>query len=133
MVTKAREFRYAVELDESGTLRTEDDTPLDPPAAWSPEHLLLAALARCSLDSLRYHARRAGIEVTQTSGSAGALATKRESDGRYAIVEAELALDVRLEPHPEADALAELLAKAERDCWVGASLVAKPSYTWTVA
>jgi hypothetical protein len=26
--------------------------------------------------------------------------------------------------------VAELLAKAERDCFVGASLVAKPSYTW---
>ncbi|HEY5059196.1 MAG TPA: OsmC family protein [Gaiellaceae bacterium] len=133
MVTKPKEFRYAIELRESGTLHNENETPLDPPEGWSPEHLLLAALVRCSLDSLRYHAKRAAIAVSGASGSAAARATLRESDGRYAIVEAELALHVRLEPPPDPDRLAELLAKAERDCWVGASLVAKPSYVWDVA
>jgi uncharacterized OsmC-like protein len=133
VVTKPKEFRYAIELRESGTLHNEHDTPLDPPQGWSPEHLLLAALVRCSLDSLRYHAKRAAIEVAGARGAAAALATLRESDGRYAIVEAELALHVRLEPPPDPDRLAELLAKAERDCWVGASLVAKPTYSWDVA
>jgi hypothetical protein len=56
--------------------------------------------------------------------------TKRESDGRYAVVEAELELAVEIAPEP--DDLGELLAKAERDCFVGASLTAKPSYRWTV-
>ena len=133
MSVGSREFRYAIELAESGTLSTEDGTTLAPAAAWSPEHLLLAALVRCSLDSLRFHARRAEVELTAASGSAGALVTRRASDGRYAVVEAELELDVRLEPLPAGERLAELLAKAERDCFVGASLAAKPRYTWNVA
>jgi organic hydroperoxide reductase OsmC/OhrA len=133
MAAGAREFRYTIELAESGTLSTENGASLDPADAWTPEHLLLAALARCSLDSLRHHARRAGSELAAAAGSAGALVTKRESDGRYAVVEAELTLDVRLEPLPDGHALAELLAKAERDCFVGASLAAKPSYTWNVS
>ena len=107
--------------------------PLDPPEAWTPEHLLLAAVVRCSLDSLRHHAKRAGIEVARAAASAHALVTRRESDGRYAVVEAGLTLGVELEPRPDGDALAELLARAERDCFVGASLTAEPSYTWNVA
>ena len=67
---KAKEFRYAVDLDEGGSLRAEDGTPLDADPAWSPEHLLLAALVRCSLKSLGYHARRAHIEVSDAHGSA---------------------------------------------------------------
>jgi hypothetical protein len=39
---------------------------------------------------------------------------------------------VKLVPQPEPDALAELLALAERDCFVGSSLTAKPSYLWVV-
>jgi uncharacterized OsmC-like protein len=132
VITRPKEFRYAVEFDE-GSFRTEDETRLDLPEAWSPEHLLLAALVRCSLHSLHYHAKHDGIEVPHARASARSLATKRESDGRYAIVEIELVLDVRLEPPPDPDGLAELLAKAERDCWVGASLTAKPSYVWNVA
>jgi hypothetical protein len=59
------------------------------------------------------------------------MVTKRESDERYAMVEAEVALDVRQRPSPGEDELAELLAKAERDCFVGASLTVKPAYRWT--
>ena len=57
MAVKAKEFRYAVDLDEGGSLRAEDGTPLDADPAWSPEHLLLAALVRCSLKSLRHEPR----------------------------------------------------------------------------
>jgi hypothetical protein len=42
----------------------------------------------------------------------------------------ELALKLELEP--EADTLAELLTLAERDCFVGSSLTAKPRYRWVV-
>ena len=44
----------------------------------------------------------------------------REDDGRFAFVEIEVRLDVELTPAP-AD-LEALLAKAERDCFIGASL-----------
>jgi organic hydroperoxide reductase OsmC/OhrA len=131
MPTRAKEFRYAVDLLEGGALRTEDGVPLGEGPEWTPEHLVLAGLIRCSLESLRFHARRGGIEVAGATGSARAMVTKRESDERYAMVEAEVALDVRLRPSPGEDELAELLAKAERDCFVGASLTVKPAYRWT--
>lgn len=131
MAVKAKELRYAVDL-AAGIFRTEDGAPLEPTPEWTPEHLLLAALARCSLESLRFHATRAGLELGATQGSARCLVTRREEDGRYAVVEAELALAVQLTPEPGPDELAELLAKAQRDCFVGASLRATPSYRWTV-
>jgi uncharacterized OsmC-like protein len=131
MPTRAKEFRYAVDLLEGGAVRTEDGIPLGEGPEWTPEHLVLAGLVRCSLESLTFHARRGGIEVAGATGSARAMVTKRESDERYAMVEAEVALDVRLRPSPGEDELAELLAKAERDCFVGASLTVKPVYRWT--
>jgi organic hydroperoxide reductase OsmC/OhrA len=121
---------YAIELADDGSLRAEDGTVLDTPHAWSPEHLLLAGLVRCSLKSLRHHAKRAGIEIETATGSASARVTKRESDGRYAIADTEVTLDVQLVPLPNDPS--ELLAKAERDCFVGSSLTAKPHYSWTV-
>ena len=127
----AKELRYAVDLRDE--LRTEDGTPLRVDAAWSPEHLLLAALLRCSIKSLDYHARRAGNGVEDARGSARALITQRESDGRYATSEVEVELTVRLREQPGDDELAALLVKAERDCFVGASLTAKPSYRWSVS
>lgn len=131
MAVRAKEFRYAVDLLEGGAVRTEDGTPLGDTPEWTPEHLLLAGLVGCSVQSLRFHAQRGGIEVAGVTGSARALVTKREDDERYAVVEAEVALDVRLRPLPGEDELAELLAKAERDCFVGASLRVKPAYRWT--
>jgi organic hydroperoxide reductase OsmC/OhrA len=86
---------------------------------------------RCSLASLRYHARHAKIEVTRATGSAAALFTKRESDGRFAIAEVEVVLDVGLVPQPGEGELAALLEKAERDCFISASLTVKPSYRWS--
>lgn len=130
MAIKARELRYAVELGASGELLDESGVPLEVPPEWTPEHLLLAALVRCSLASFEYHAKRAGLTVGETSGTARAMVTKRESDERYAFVEVDVELAVALEPEP--DDLADLLAKAERDCFIGASLTTKPRYRWTV-
>jgi uncharacterized OsmC-like protein len=133
MALRTKEFRFAIDLDEGGSVRTEDGTRLEADPAWSAEHLLLAALVRCSLHSLRYSARWARIDVSDASGSARALFAKRESDERYAAVEVELDLAVRLSPHPGEDELAELLDRAERGCFIGASLTAKPTYNWTVS
>jgi organic hydroperoxide reductase OsmC/OhrA len=128
---RAKEFEYAVDLGEGDNVRTEDGTPLGGGPDWTPEHLLLAALLRCSLQSLRYHARLAGVEVPHATGSGRSLVTRRESDDRYAIVEIEVELEVTLEPRPGEDELASLLAKAERDCFIGASLTVKPTYRWS--
>jgi organic hydroperoxide reductase OsmC/OhrA len=132
MPVRAKELRYAVDLTADGELRDENGVVLDVPAEWSPEHLLLAALVRCSLKSLGFHAGRKGVEVRSGAGSSRTLVTQRETDGRYALVETEADLAVELVPEPEPDTLSELLALAERDCWVGSSLTAKPSYRWVV-
>ena len=128
----AKELRYGVDLTAGGGLTDENGVGLDVPAGWSPEHLLLAALLRCSVKSLRHHAERTGIEVRSASGSSQTLVTKRETDDRYALVETRVELAVEIAPEPEPSALAELLALAERDCFVGSSLTAKPSYEWVV-
>lgn len=132
MAVRAKELRYAIELTPAGELRDEDGVALEVPAEWSPEHLLLAALIRCSLKSLRYHARRGGIDLRSASGRVRAYVTQRATDERYAIVEADAELAVELDPEPETDPLAALLAASERDCFIGSSLTAAPSYRWTV-
>ncbi|MDP8910747.1 MAG: OsmC family protein [Actinomycetota bacterium] len=131
MPTKAKEFRYAIELDRSGRPTADGQDPLELTDAWTPEHLLLAALARCTLASLRFHADRMGVEA-RASASASGRVTKREEDGRYAFVEIESHLDVELEPPPAEEELESLIVKAERDCFIGASLTAAPRYRWTV-
>ena len=92
--------------------------------------------ARCArpllLKSLGFHAGRKGVDVRAASGTGQTLVTERERDDRYALVETQAELAVELVPEPEPDALAELLALAERDCFVGSSLTAKPSYRWIV-
>lgn len=131
MTTKAKEFTYAIEVERDGRIGAEGLSPLAPPDGWSPEHLVLAGLVRCSLTSLRYHADRVGVDYL-ASGSASGRITKRDEDGRYAFVEIDVELELELEPEPPAQELAELLGKAQRDCFVGASLAAKPRYRWTV-
>jgi organic hydroperoxide reductase OsmC/OhrA len=126
---RAKTLEFAASIRRDGRIEALGES-IRPPDRWAAEHLVLAGLVRCSLTSLRYHARRAGIEVS-ASGEASGRITKREDDGRYAFVEIECRLDVELTP--EADDLQGLLAKAERDCFVGASLTAKPRYVWNVA
>jgi hypothetical protein len=57
---------------------------------------------------------------------------RRDEDGRYALTDVTVALDVELAPAPTGEALGELVAKAERDCFVAASLRSAPRYEWTV-
>ena len=132
MTVRAKELRYAVDVSANGELTDENGVVLDLPAEWSPEHLMLAALVGCSLKSLRHHAKRTSVDVLSSSGSARTLVTRRETDGRYALVETEVDLAVEVAPEPAREALSGLLALAERDCFVGSSLTAKPSYRWTV-
>ncbi|HEY2935298.1 MAG TPA: OsmC family protein [Gaiellaceae bacterium] len=129
MSARPRIFSYAASVDEAGRTAAEAGQPLELGDEWSPEHLTLAALVRCTLTSLRYHARRAGIDMA-ASGKATGTVTRREDDGRYAFVDFAVEITAELDPAP-AD-LGELLAMAERDCFVGASLTTKPSYTWLV-
>jgi uncharacterized OsmC-like protein len=126
----AKTFSYSVAVDEAGDARSgEGGAVLADEEAWTPEHLVLAGLARCTLTSLRYHARRVDVTADGAAEASGTV-TQRETDGRYAFVRIKVELDVTLEPAPAN--VRELLSKAERDCFVGASLTAKPRYRWTV-
>jgi len=119
---KAKEFRYSIELDRAGRVTADGQ---------APEHLVLEGLARCTLESLRFHADRVGVDFVASVRAAG-LVTKRESAGRYAFVDITVDIELELEPVPAPDALRELLALAERDCFVGASLRPHPNYRWRV-
>ena len=134
MAARAKSFDYSVSLDETwdawsdrgGAVLAGADE-----ASWTPEHLVLAGLARCTLTSLRYHCVRAEVTLTSTTRVHGTV-TRREADGRFAFVEIGFEAEVTLMPKPDEAAVADLLAKAERDCFVGASLTPSPTYAWTV-
>ncbi len=92
---------------------------------------MLAGLARCTLQSLRFHADRANVDFV-ASADASAVVTRPAPTERYAFVEIDIAIDLELEPVPAPEELQELLALAERDCFVGASLRPHPRYRWRV-
>jgi organic hydroperoxide reductase OsmC/OhrA len=122
---------YAVSVDAAGRM-IADDEPVELGGQWTPDHLLLAAVVRCAIVSLAYHGRRAGVDVV-ASGAANGTVTIPEGEERFRFVEIAVDLSVTIDPRPEPEALEQLLAKAERDCFVGASLITKPVYRWTVA
>jgi organic hydroperoxide reductase OsmC/OhrA len=130
VATRAKVLEYAVDVDAGGRMTIPGGGQLVPPEGWSADHLLLAALVRCSIDSLSYHARRAGHAVS-ASGEAQGTITKTEPDGRYRFVEIDVRIAAQLTPRRTA--VDELTAKAERDCFVGASLTVKPEYVWHVS
>ena len=124
------EFDVAVDAARAATSAL-GGAPVPRRDEWWPEHLVLASLVRCTLASLDFHAGQADLDVT-ASGRAHGVVTKREDDGIYAFVEIESSLDVELSPAPDRSAIEELVAKAERGCFVGNSLTSKPRYRWTV-
>jgi organic hydroperoxide reductase OsmC/OhrA len=130
VATRAKVFEYAVELDRGGRLTVPGGGQLVAPEGWSADHLLLAALIRCTLDSFAYHARRAGHEVTASASARGTV-TKDGDDDRYRFVEIQVEVDAQLVPR--STDTEELVARAERDCFVGASLTIDPEYEWRVS
>jgi organic hydroperoxide reductase OsmC/OhrA len=122
-VSTPKRFEYSVS-ERSGT-------PAHAEPDWTAEHLLLAGLARCSLSSLQYSAKRAEVEVSG-SAEADGVVTRRESDGRFAFVETHVGLDVKVRPPIDGERLMELIDLAERGCFIGASLTSPPTYEWRV-
>ena len=130
MPPQAKVLEYAVEVDRGGRMTIPGGAQIEPGEGWSPDHLLLAALVRCSIDSFTYHARRAGHDVAGSGSSAG-----EDHEARLRrplrVRRDQVAIDIQLDPRTnEPD---DLIAKAERDCFVGASLTLKPEYAWRVS
>ena len=132
MAVRPRVLQFDVTVDRAGDARSAlGGSPLPREAEWWAEHLVLAGLVRCTLASLDYAARRAGVNVV-SSGTAHGVVTRRDEDGLYALVDISTILDVQLAPALEPDGLHGLLAKAEHGCFVSNSLSAKPRHRWIV-
>jgi uncharacterized OsmC-like protein len=130
--TRTRVLQFDITVDRSGDARSAlGGSPLPREAEWWAEHYVLAGLVRCTLASLDYSARRAGVDVV-SSGSAHGVVTKREDDGLHAFVEIETTLDVEVTPALDDDGLRGLLARAEHGCFVSNSLTARPRHHWIV-
>jgi hypothetical protein len=59
---KAREFRYAIALDRAGRVTADGQAELDLDPAWTPEHLVLAGLTRCTVRASGSMPHRAGVD-----------------------------------------------------------------------
>jgi organic hydroperoxide reductase OsmC/OhrA len=132
MPARPRVLQFDVSIDRAGDARSAlGGSALAREDEWWAEHLVLAGLVRCTLASMSYSAHRAGLEVTG-AGSAHGKVTKRDGDGLYAFVEIETRLEVDLDPAPDASAVRQLVAWAERGCFVSNSLTARPRHRWVV-
>jgi organic hydroperoxide reductase OsmC/OhrA len=127
----AKRFEYSAGVDRAGRVFAAGGAPVTLADEWSPEALVLAGLARCTVASLRFHAARENRDVTAAAAAWGAV-TKRDGDGRYAFVELRCELDAEIDPAPPGDELLALLARAERDCFVSASMTIATEYRWRV-
>ena len=130
MAVRAKHFDYWISLDERGQL-TADGDPVKIGGDVSAEHLLLTALARCSISSLEHFARQKDVEVSASAYASGTV-TRREDQERYGFVSFECKLDVQLTGELADEELRDLLASAEWGCFIGASLDPAPKYSWRV-
>ena len=97
--------------------------PLDfdgPGDAWSPEHLLLAAVETCFLFTLRAVAQASRVEFLALELSSEGTVDRRDGVTRFT----EIVLRPRLTigPGTDRDRALAVLQKSERSCLVSASL-----------
>jgi organic hydroperoxide reductase OsmC/OhrA len=130
VAVRAKHFEYWITHDEGGKL-SADGRPTDIDEDVGAEHLLLAALARCSLSSLAYFARQKGVEARGSAYASGTV-TLRDEDDRYGFTEIECRIEVDLDGELADADLKQLLESAEWGCFVGASLNPAPRYKWRV-
>ena len=132
MSVRPRVLEFDVSVDRAGDARSGlGGDALPRRVEWWAEHLVLAGLVRCTLASMDYTARRAGINSVGV-GRAHGVVTKRTEDGVYAFVDIETTLDVELAPAPQGEELRDLVVRAEHGCFVSNSLTAKPRHRWIV-
>ena len=113
---------YAV-LSTPGTpdLRTAPPADFDGPGdAWSPEHLLLAAVQTCFLFTLRAIARASRVDFTNLELDVTGTVDRQEGVTRFT----EIVLRPRLviSPGTDRERALRVLEKSEKQCLVSASL-----------
>jgi organic hydroperoxide reductase OsmC/OhrA len=129
---KPRVLEFDITVDRERVARSALGGSAQPrEAEWWAEHSVLAGLVRCTLASMDYEARRAGLNIVG-SGQAHGMVTKRDDDGLYAFVDIETRLEIDLAPAPGPEALHEIIARAERGCFVSNSLMSRPRHRWIV-
>lgn len=129
MAVKAKVLRFSATVHDDGRAAAEKHGAASLPGEWTAEHLVLVALAKCSLTSLAHFARQSGATAEGSAVARGTV-TLDEEDDAYRFVELEIDLDVRLEPEP--DDVPTLLERAVWGCFIGQSLKSKPLYRWRV-
>jgi organic hydroperoxide reductase OsmC/OhrA len=130
VAVRAKHFDYWISLDERGGL-SADGNPVTVGGDVGAEHLLLTALARCSISSLEHFAGQKDLEVSASAYASGTV-TRRDDEDRYGFVTIECKLDVQLAGELADDELRSLLESAEWGCFIGASLDPAPRYSWRV-
>jgi uncharacterized OsmC-like protein len=102
-------------------LRSTPPADFDGPGdAWSPEHLLLAAVQTCCLFTLRAIARASRIDFEALELSAEG--TVDRQDGEVRFVEIVLRPRLTLAPGADRDPALRAMDKSEKTCLVSASL-----------
>ena len=110
-------------LSTPGVPELRSAPPLDfdgPGDAWSPEHLLLAAIETCFLFTLRAVAKASKVEFSSLDLAAEGTVARQDGVTRFT----EIVLRPRLTLPPGVDRTRALsvLAKSEKACLVSASL-----------
>ena len=110
-------------LSAPGTPELQSAPPLDydgPGDAWSPEHLLLAAVGTCFLFTLRAVAKASKVEFLSLDLASEGIVDRREGTTRFT----EIVLRPRLTVPSgmDRDRVLSVLHKSERACLVSASL-----------
>jgi len=113
----------SVRLTTAGVPELSSAAPAEfggPGDQWSPEALLLAALADCFSLSFRASARASSLEWSELSCKANG--TLDRVDGRLCFTRIDLVARLVLAPGQRADRAERLLRKAETGCPISASL-----------
>jgi organic hydroperoxide reductase OsmC/OhrA len=111
----------SVTADGLPDLRTAPPADFDGPGdAWSPEHLLLAAVETCFLFTLRVVARASRVEFTACDVTAEG--TVDRADGGIRFTGIVLRARLRLAPGADPDRARRAMEQAEQGCLVSASL-----------
>src|SRR5262245_38321827 len=92
---------YAIAVARDGEPTQEEGDALTWTGRWTPEHLVLAALARCTIIALGYHARRESLTVEAEATVNGVVGPR--DDGSWGFLEIDCTIDTTIDPAPSAD------------------------------